>query len=126
VYALRDGLLHTTGGSVLQITIWAKLTAYSWGGGDDSLLGESTGESQEERRGESTGGDSMGARLEGKKVKGPQLTAVPKDAKGGSQLYANLFLNPREATSYNISEWHPYTLVITVSEATVHARHPCE
>jgi hypothetical protein len=60
----------------------------------------------------------MGARLGGKKVKGPQLTAVPKDAKGGSQLYANLFLNPREATSYNISEWHPYTLVITVSDRT--------
>ena len=52
-------VLNITGGSVLQITIWAKLTAYSWGGG----LGESSG---------------------AKKTKGPQITAVPMDAKGGS------------------------------------------
>ena len=91
-------VLNIAGGSVLQITIWAKLTAYSWGG---SVLGESLGKA--------------------KQSKGPQLTAVPKDAKGGSQLYASTFLNPHDATTYNISEWHQYTLVVTVSTDTV----PC-
>jgi hypothetical protein len=90
----KSPVLNITGGSVLQITIWAKLTAYSWREG----LGESSG---------------------AKKTKGPQITAVPMDAKGGSQLYANIFLNPHDAIDYNISDWRQYTLVITVSTPSV-------
>ena len=88
--------VNITGGSVLQVNVWAKLTAYSWGG-DNRRLGE---------------------RLAGvKPPKGPQFTVVPTDANGGSQLLANMFLNPTDAAfrNYNISEWRQYTLVITVS-----------
>ena len=95
-------VLNITGGSVLQITIWAKLTAYSW----EDTAGQA---------------DGLGENLGAKKTKGPQITAVPMDAKGGSQLYANIFLNPHDATTYNISDWRQYTLVITVS--TTHS--PC-
>jgi hypothetical protein len=69
-----------TGGSVLQITIWAKMTAFK--------------------------GPSA-------RFTGPQITAVPVDANGGSLSYASINLTPAEATTYNISDWHQYNFGIT-------------
>ena len=69
---------------MLQISIWAKLTEFA-------IHGDNADNA----------------------ASGPQITAVPVDANGHSQLYASINLDPSESRKHNISEWRQYSFGIT-------------
>ena len=86
----RSPSVNITGGSVLQITLWAKLESLTLHGSAANA------------------------------AKGPQITAVPMDARGGSQLYASINLSPKAPKAYNISDWRQYSFGITTPENATH------